>query len=835
MRQFERPLLLYVLLLLFPGRASFFAAMTVAPEQILRDLGQVEFDFKHSLKVEGLSLHRGAVSLTFERGNIVFFKPVADVVTGFYFFGQGTILSFPLNRVEKQQLHTFTGSPVLNEHFVQAYVRFTDDTHAELLQQLSAEKASSEEDLKWLEEKFGSLLKTSPFTNFRIAADLLGGRKLPLFYAQIMGLKLGLFDFCLDSRKTEDLFLGQYHQVDGQNYYDTWCRYSSRLGRFKAQSNEDLADIEQGNLIDVQEYDVSTNIDRKDNLEGVTHIEYVAKLDGEWVLCFDLSRFLKLSRVEDEKKQSLSFYQNDEFSQEKEVSRLGHDLVQILLKQPLHLGEKRALTFYYQGDVISRIGSGVFYVGSRGSWYPNTGFYDRARYRLKFRCPQPFTVVATGDLVKETTEGEARISEWRSDLELPMAGFNYGEYVKKQTMAGPVSVEVYANKGVENVYLEVMRRREQLLQQARLRISSLQKFQDPMPEIALPVPDFTDFDTTVFAESIARQVANTILLFEPLLGKFPYNKLAVSQIPGRTGQGWPTLLYVSSLSFLSPQQRSRLGLGGDQEYHFWECLHAHEVAHQWLGNQTVGRSYHDLWIFEGFANYLGYYSLQSLYPEGSRFRDVLKRSKARLFEKTSQGDRVESAGPVWLGTRLNSSRFPSGYFTLVYEKGAWIMHMLRYLFGETSVGSDQLLQEIIREFLQTFRGKLAGTEDLKKIFEKRLPKSLDLEGNGRLDWFFDEGVYNTGIPEFRIQYTFTPLSRGGGLLKGKILQSKVPEEFMMPVEVFAQYGQEKAVKEKIGRVVTMGPETQFRFQLKRKPVRVTLDDNQWILCDNKTQ
>jgi aminopeptidase N len=163
------------------------------------------------------------------------------------------------------------------------------------------------------------------------------------------------------------------------------------------------------------------------------------------------------------------------------------------------------------------------------------------------------------------------------------------------------------------------------------------------------------------------------------------------------------------------------------------------------------------------------------------------------------------------------------------------MHMLRYLFGGTSAGSDQLLQEILREFLETFRGKLAGTEELKRIFEKRLPKSLDLEGNGRLDWFFDEWIYSTGIPEYRIQYTFTPQPRGGGVLKGKILQSKVPEEFMMPVEVFVQYGPEKLIKEKIGRVVTTGSETPFRFQLKRKPLKVTLDDNQWILCDNKTQ
>jgi hypothetical protein len=113
-----------------------------------------------------------------------------------------------------------------------------------------------------------------------------------------------------------------------------------------------------------------------------------------------------------------------------------------------------------------------------------------------------------------------------------------------------------------------------------------------------------------------------------------------------------------------------------------------------------------------------------------------------------------------------------------------------------------------------------------------MPRALDLEGNRTLDWFFDQWVYETGIPTYRLDSSVTAIKAGGFVLKGKIKQANVSEYFMMPVEVFGHFGPNKVTR--IGRVVASGKETDFRFTLKTKPLKVTLDENQQILCENET-
>jgi hypothetical protein len=101
------------------------------------------------------------------------------------------------------------------------------------------------------------------------------------------------------------------------------------------------------------------------------------------------------------------------------------------MPEAIRRDEVKTLKFTYSGEVISRLGSGVFYVGSRGSWYPNLGTTDRARYTLSFKHPQAFTIVATGDMVKSWEEADRRCSLWRSEEEVPVAGFNYGDYANR--------------------------------------------------------------------------------------------------------------------------------------------------------------------------------------------------------------------------------------------------------------------------------------------------------------------------------------------------------------------------------------------------------------------
>ncbi len=807
------------------GPASVFA-QSRDPGSILRSLENMQFDLDESLKVRGFTLRRETVSMTFDRGRMIFLRPVEGLVTGLFFWGEGTIVALPPNRIEKQQLNLFTGAPILNEHFDEAFIRFTDDTYAQLMEQVEADREYDETAPALALEKLQDVLRSSTLINYRIVSDLLDARRAPMFLAKILGRKLGTFDFSCDYRKTENINLGQFQRLGSGISYDNWSSFSSHEQRPESYY------AAFSSLIDVRHYSVETVIDKNDRISGITEVEFVSQQAGQWVLAFDLSRFLKVSEVMDDQRRLLSFYQNGDMTNDEEVSKLGHDVIMVLLKEPLQLGQAGRLRFTYSGDVISRVGTGMFYVGSRGSWYPNTGNMDRARYRLKFAYPKAYTVVATGDLLREREQADQRHAQWVSEIEIPVAGFNYGDYVRKTTRAGELPIEVYANRGIENVYMEVMARAAMIREINRQREMATRRPPEVLPEPVFVTPNFSDFETTRFVEEIANQVASTVLFFESIMGKYPYNKLAISQIPGRFNQGWPSLLYVTSLTFLSPHQKTRLGLEGDAEALQLEFLHSHEVAHQWWGNQVGWKSYRDLWIMEGFSNYFGYLASSLKYPSGVPFRDLMRRAKDKLLAKVEGNRTIESIGPVWLGARLSSSKFPGGYAAIVYEKGAWILHMLRYLMADPVSGSDERFRSLIREFIATYEGKLASTEDFKQMVEKHMGRDLDLEGNRKMDWFFDQWVYGTGIPTYRLDYSLSPLKNGTFVLKGRVIQEKVSEYFMMPIDVFGRYGRENLVR--LGRVVASGSETPFKFTLKAKPLRVTLDENNEILCENKT-
>jgi hypothetical protein len=813
-----------------------FPATTRArdPETLLGLLEKVEFDVQHPRVVKEVVLRREPFTITFDRGHVIFLRPVDDLVTGLYFWGSGIIVGVPPSRTERQQLNLFTGAPVLNERFREALIRFSDDTWKEMMAQLEATTEGMPSGGDPSSGALQNVLKGSSLMHYRLAADLMNGRKTPLFSAKIVGSKLGTFDFTIDSRKAESVMLGQFHRASGRLNYDTWCSFSQDRLRPDQPLKFDMGSgsLHPESMIDVLSYQVETRIDKRDRISGQTEVEYQAEQEGEWLLAFDLARSVRVSQVLEDEGHPLTFFQNGNMSDDQSMSRLGPDSILVLLKQPLRFGQKRHLRFTYSGDVISQVGKGVFYVGSRGSWYPNVGSSDRAKYSLSFHYPRGFTVVATGERVKEWEDSDQKHSVWESQSELPMAGFNYGDYEIKSTLAGRVPIEVYANRGIENVYLEVMSRLEQIKEAYRQRQVRARLAGEELSELIAAPPDFSEFDTTQFAIGIAQQVARALLFFEPILGDFPFGRLAVSQIPGKFSQGWPTLLYVTSLSFLGTDQRARLGIGNDMEANFIECLHAHELAHQWWGNQVIGRSYHDLWMFEGFSSYLSYLFLNEKHPEGRQFREVMHYSKEKLLMKNSEGQTYETAGPIWLGARLASSKFPDGYSTLIYNKGAWVLHMLRYVMRDPNSTSDQNFRTLMRSFLTTFQGQSATTEDLKRMVEKNMSKAMDLEGNRKMDWFFDQWVYDTGIPTYRLDYSLTPLKSGEYQLKGKIKQQNVSENFIMPVEVFGRFTPNRM--ERVGRVVVVGAETDFRFTLKSKPRKVTLDENNEILCQNTT-
>src|SRR3984893_14103170 len=178
---------------------------------------------------------------------------------------------------------------------------------------------------------------------------------------------------------------------------------------------------------------------------------------------------------------------------------------------------------------------------------------------------------------------------------------------------------------------------------------------------------------------------------------------------------------------------------------------------------------------ESLANYSALLYLEK--KKGPRALDaVLEEYKNHLLAKGANGKTLDSAGPITWGNRLLSSQSPNAWHVITYEKGAWVMHMLRKRLG------DSQFEKMLREVCQTYRYRTLGTEQFREIARQFVPPHTpdpDLTG------FFDTWVYGTGVPAIKLTYALRGLK-----LTGTVSQSAVDEDFATYVPVEVQNGRQ---------------------------------------------
>jgi aminopeptidase N len=303
-------------------------------------------------------------------------------------------------------------------------------------------------------------------------------------------------------------------------------------------------------------------------------------------------------------------------------------------------------------------------------------------------------------------------------------------------------------------------------------------------------------------------------IYTSFFGPLPFAKVAITQqFACNYGQSWPMLVYLPICGFLDSTQQHAFGLHPEDMY--WKVVTPHEVAHQWWG-QTVGfRSYRDQWMSEGFANTSASIFLQLSRPKPDEFREFWKQQRRIITEKNAQGFRPIDVGPVTMGFRLNTEKVGWDiYQNLVYPKGAFILHMVRMMMWSPKEGDD-LFRATMHDFLATYRLQAATTEDFKAVVEKHMSPAMDLDGNHKMDWFFNEYVYGTDLPSYHFESQITQ-NGDATSLHFKLVQSGVPAGFKMLVPIYLELADGRVMR--MGAISMVGPMTAERtVQLPKPP------------------
>ncbi|WP_160114953.1 M1 family aminopeptidase [Bryocella elongata] len=716
------------------------------------------------ITVRNLVIEREGAKFTFSDGNFYLYPAINGRVTGGVFLGKGHFSLKVSDPREQHSLAYFSKSEGLEQDFTSLLLRFTDETAAEITR-ASAGTTGPSTEAQQIAGESAKKFRQHLHENFeqRLLEDIVPDRGGSFFLASFrMG---GAFTghnvlFTIDPDDSPD----QVSFATWDDYtYDVWAGY-----RMSDRSKVAVP-------LRIVEEQPDVTIERSGNLIGSTETTFTVFRDQTRVLPLNLYPTLRVSAVFDETGTPLDFIQEGkEFDPQ----------FAVVLAQPAKAGQKvRILTKYAGKDAVRRDGDAMYYLadGARESWYPSghNSFGDFTNFRMTFHIPKRLQIVATGKEVSRDSDANGTRVVWATDKPIPVAGFNLGEF-KTASRKTPTGFDVtsYANTALPDSVAG-------LANQGALG----------------------SLDTTMLLKDQVEQGWAAIQVYTDYFGPLPFDHVALTEQSSCSfGQSWPMLVYLPMCAFWDSTARHGLGLDA-HDASYWDEVTPHEVAHQWWGSLIGFDSYRDQWMSEGFANFSTGVYLKQTEKTMDKYRTFWKEQRRNLLEKNTNGKRPVDVGPLTMGYRVNNEKTGDWVAQeLIYSKGAYVLHMLEMLYWTPKYGETPF-RESMKRFTHDYAGRAATTEDFKASMEKGMPSWMDLDHNGRMDWFFNEWVYGTEVPRYVITGDFT-VADGVTSMHMKLTQSGVSSSFRMIVPIYLQM--ENGTVTRIGAAVLNGNDTYER-------------------------
>ena len=483
------------------------------------------------------------------------------------------------------------------------------------------------------------------------------------------------------------------------------------------------------------------------------------------VAVFELNNDLRVTKVVDEKNQPLS------------AERVTQDSsVRVPLPAGLAKGASMTLTFEYEGQLenadnspvpglkLAYIGDDTSYLFYAGRWFPVSGYgLNRFTSTIKITVPAHMFAIGSG----KSSVADAPASKKPNASVLPTKTFTFVS--TKPSFPGTIVAGVFQEYKSDEAGLD------------------LHVFFKPTHQSLAPT-----YTTTAVQE---------FTYFLTLYGLPPSQKLNVVELPG------DTLPYL-----WAPEIAGLAGPSITEKTNY--RLLADAIAHQWWGVSVSPASKDDWWLSDGFSRYS-----EAMYVENAAGAAGLEEA----VKDMSVGALAYDTVPLSSASKLDI--FSTEFQSLATDKGAMILHMLRWVLGEDKYNKT------MREFAEQFAGKPASMDDFKTIAEKNY--------GDQLTWFFSQWLDSTGAPEFKVKYTTYRL--GGNFAKeSAVKQEKSPgfrvtgeitqdlDLFRMPVDLRIDTDGKTENK----RIEVVGTTSPFSIETFGRPRRISIDPDHHVLTNS---
>jgi len=718
--------------------------------------------------VDHLVIVRDVAELTLERGQLYLLPPVGGCTVGAVFRGAGRFKFIPPLPLEQAELERIDGKPSVDAPITEAILIFMDST----AQQLSSLRFATAEVPGAVGDHVNDLMnslkgKETGSFSAAVLSPLLNGDRTGFFMARLERASGGPVLFTFDPERSEAVQLARF--VDRFNWGTSWAP----LAQFPARSAVPGADMWAfRERVLIPRYRVETWL----TPTGTADLNFAAAATLTVTPADSAGPWLRLSLHDKLRIDSLRW------GADSAAHFKAKDDDDLWVRAPRRLvrGDTLTLDLAYHGDLIDRYGN-WFFIDPDAHWWPgNRQGRSWATFELTFHSPSWYPIASIGDRADSTVDGKVLTTKWITRRPTPYATFNLGLF------------EVYHFKllGAPAVDVLISEEAHRLLRR-QLRESNLY-----LPEQGnMPA-------------NVATDVSNSLLYFTNLYGEPPFEHYWITEIPYFLGVSFPGVIHLSWMTFQNTT------LDGFDQY-----FRAHEAAHQWWGNAVRPLSYRDAWLAEGLATFSGLWYLQSARKSNKQYFKFLDQYAADIDINR------KDAGPIWLGYRTASPSAPRAYQVMIYEKGAWIFHMLRTLMYDLQTKKEDRFVAMMRDFYRSHQGGSASTDDFQRVVERHTGVPMG--------WFFDQWVRGSGIPTFRVAWKSEPADNGRYRVRLRVKQEGVPVDFRSVVVVAVDLGDNRFAN---FRVSVDGTQQEYLSPLLPvQPKRVVFNELHSVLGEVKTE
>jgi hypothetical protein len=739
-------------------------------------INNIEKNNKQSVlsgRIDSLTIKRGNAEFRLGPGNLTLFDFGSGRVAAMTYNGSGRFIYLPSDQIESYQLHKFTGRDTLDNTFEKAAVFFTvepdwlpDTSH---FQRLLDDGSSWDELSSARDEEFDHI---GINITDKLIGDLVSSGAGTYFNALFDLVESGKFAFEENPFNGDLYSLYKLVKTAGSESYDY-------IGGFSPEN--DLPSQRGVVPIDITHYDINSRIEGNGDMFVKCMIHFMPLRWGRQFIYFSWYGKNKLRYALDSKGDSLlSVFRIDKGS----VFTFGTNEtgVGLVLNKVMELGQRDSLEIAFDCKSIENV-TGNYSISGRTSWYPKNEIRDVSTYNLIFDSPKNLQVVSCGDLLEsKISEGRA-ITRWVTMTPVDYVSFGFGDFeVKQYAVENYSPVKVFLSKTI------------------------------PHSDLALFMAYFGELSSANMIGQVGADVTNSLIFYSSIFGACPFDTIrAVESFSIGEGQGSPGLVHLSWDTF----QKDDIG-GRDERFR------AHEVAHQWWGHIIDSESYRDTWIIEGLSEYCGFW----FYQMSSKNKKACDGTLGYWLGNIISGEGVSSAGskagPPTMGIRLFSS-LSDDYGVIVYQKGAYIFHMIRYLLHDYKTGSDDAFATFLKDLASKYKGKTITTPKLQELLEDHTGQDMS--------WFFNQYIYGTDIPEYRVKTSYQKTPDGKYRASCHITESNVPENFRMMIPLTVFFEDDKYIHLKIW---VDKPEMDVNLPLLPfKPKKIIFNTYEAALCKVK--